>query len=248
VKRDDVQHIALGDGEREDMSVVAEVHLAIPRLLLAQHLNRLIHRAEAAVSILIREARPQRWAVSADDEGTARGADAIAAHDGVCRGGRPVCKTDEDPVLLAGRLFQADDALAHDGHALGQEADELLEEVRAMHGALRLHVIHEDLDDALSLVGALFADLEVEPGCGLAVPAIEGRARLVALPERGGDQLDSFVAVVAEAKAGTDLAEGGCGFVDCESDGGGIGEEANGEDDTADAAAADGNVEGFGVG
>lgn len=50
--------------------------------------------------------------------------------------------------------------------------------------------------------------------------------------------------ICAEADASADFAEGGGRFVDCEGDVGG-GEEANGEGETAEAAAADGDVDWF---
>lgn len=113
--------------------------------------------------------------------------------------------------------------------------------MRAVNCTLRLLAIHQHLYNPLPLI-LPSADSEIEPSPRLGRPAVEGRARAVAVPQLGGDELDGFVAVGAEADAGADFAEGGGGFVDCEGYVRG-GEEADGEGEAAEAAAADGDVD-----
>ncbi len=202
-KGNDIHNLAFCNRKDERMALFAQKHVAILRLFLSNRRNGLFHRNQAPIRILSREDGLRQRILLAQHKVPAHGADAIAPDDGVGLVRDAVGKLhDGPPARLVPR--EANQTLAKLGTLLGHETGQLVNQVRAVGGAVPL--VRPELrrgdGRARRLAVEVLAEDEVKVGLLLGRPAGRGRDAGVGVTDGGVDEGHGADGVCAKKDAG----------------------------------------------
>lgn len=217
------------------------MHAGIGGQFLAHGLDGLVHGHQPAIGILVRERRRGRWMVLADQQRPDAGLDAIASDHHIRLVARAIAKPTQ-PLPVSRVLGHIDETLVELCQVPGQQLDQFIQEVRAVHAVLAQTIPDGKRNVLAAALGAMPVAVEiVEPDVLLGGPQIARADALKGVVDARVAGLHGLHGIRGEGDAGADFPEDGGLFVDGQGDVAVV--QGDGQGQAGDATADNGDLE-----